>query len=304
MRFHPKGGLTDAAKADFHCLQLRGWAGPRRGCRACRRRAATGPVGDREQDRAQRRREDAAASHHLHDTEKARDFGARLQRDLITATGTCQSIEPRKTDTGMSWSIQCAPEMPLRATASYAFDGAQHYVATVKSEPTFAGKTLASTLTIEGRRIGERPKRSAARSGRAGSRRRCRPSSSPPCWRSIRRRARQRRRRPRRQPRQGGGLRGGVEAAYDFLSHPENIPGMGLLADPSLQFQAIVATLIVMKQAGVFHLADECKNMIPKITAEVVLGAADRLGINISTMSGKTARSSRNGSPTTRWVRS
>ncbi len=90
--------------------------------------------------------------------EKARDFGARLQRDLITATGTCKSIEPRKTDTGMSWSIQCAPEMPLRATASYAFDGPQHYVATVKSETSFAGKTLVSTLTIEGRRIGECPK--------------------------------------------------------------------------------------------------------------------------------------------------
>ena len=43
-----------------------------------------------------------------------------------------------------------------------------------------------------------------------------------------------------------------LEAAYDFLSHPENTPCMGLLADPSLQFQAIVATLIVMKQAGVF----------------------------------------------------
>lgn len=90
--------------------------------------------------------------------DKARDFVARMQRDLTTATGTCKSIDPRKTDTGMSWSIQCAPEMPLRATASYTFEGAGHYIATVKSEATFAGKTLRSTLTIEGRRIGECPK--------------------------------------------------------------------------------------------------------------------------------------------------
>lgn len=90
--------------------------------------------------------------------EKARNFSESFVRDFNTATGSCKSIDPHKTDTGMNWSIQCGPEMPLKATATYALDGPQRYVATIRSEATFAGRTLISTRTIEGRRIGECPK--------------------------------------------------------------------------------------------------------------------------------------------------
>lgn len=90
--------------------------------------------------------------------EKARNFSESLVRDFNTATGTCRSIDPRKTDTGVNWSIQCGPEMPLKATATYVLDGPQRYVATIRSEAMFAGRTLISTRTTEGRRIGECPK--------------------------------------------------------------------------------------------------------------------------------------------------
>ncbi|MDO8397471.1 MAG: hypothetical protein Q7T45_06595 [Bradyrhizobium sp.] len=72
-----------------------------------------------------------------------------------------------------------------------------------------------------------------------------------------------------------------LEAAYDFLSHPENFPCLALLADPTFEFHAIVAVLIAIKQAGAFDTVDQCRNLIPSITAEVVLGVADKLGISI-----------------------
>ncbi|MGL4322893.1 MAG: hypothetical protein ACRCTD_02545 [Beijerinckiaceae bacterium] len=72
-----------------------------------------------------------------------------------------------------------------------------------------------------------------------------------------------------------------LEAAAAFFSHAENIPCIGMLADPSGQFQAITAALVVMKAGGVFSSVDQCKNMGITLAVKIVIAVADKLGIDI-----------------------
>ena len=90
--------------------------------------------------------------------DRAPDFMSRAEANFAKVLGPCTSIDRRKTENGSSWRIQCSAELPIQADASYAFQSAQHYVATLRSRLTLPGETANSTITVEGKRIGECPK--------------------------------------------------------------------------------------------------------------------------------------------------
>ena len=90
--------------------------------------------------------------------EQSRDFAARTTRDFNTSLASCQSVDLHKTENGMTWRLACTGALPVGGFATYAFDSPQHYVATIQSGVQFFGMSVRSTLTIEGRRIGECPK--------------------------------------------------------------------------------------------------------------------------------------------------
>lgn len=78
----------------------------------------------------------------------------------VTAIGaaTCKTFDLHKTNTGITWTTQC-PSLAFRLIASYVGDTSQHYVWTFRRETVLVGQVLASsTVTIEGKRVGECPK--------------------------------------------------------------------------------------------------------------------------------------------------
>ena len=89
--------------------------------------------------------------------EQSRDFAARTTRDFNSSLASCQTVDPRKTDNGMKWLLVCTGALPVSGVASYAFDSPEHYLATVQTRVQLLGVNVQSTLTIEGKRIGECP---------------------------------------------------------------------------------------------------------------------------------------------------
>jgi hypothetical protein len=90
--------------------------------------------------------------------ERAAHFSQLPSREVTVGPGVCKSFELSKTDNGTTWTTQC-PSLPFRMAASYVGDTPQHYVWTFRREIIVAGQRLAtSTVTIEGKRIGECPK--------------------------------------------------------------------------------------------------------------------------------------------------
>jgi hypothetical protein len=92
------------------------------------------------------------------DAEQASQFAELPSREATVGLATCKSVDLHKTDNGMTWTTQCPP-LPLRIAASYLVDTPQHYTLRFRREMLVHGQVLASsTVTIEGRRIGECPK--------------------------------------------------------------------------------------------------------------------------------------------------
>ena len=53
--------------------------------------------------------------------------------------------------------MECSGLFPAEQVGRYAVDTPQHYTSELKSSVKLPGKTMSSTLAIEGRRIGECP---------------------------------------------------------------------------------------------------------------------------------------------------
>jgi len=86
---------------------------------------------------------------------------AFVDRAPYQKTGTdqsCKSADLKQAGDKMSWRIQCTGKLPMETNASYTFDNPQHDTALFRTTVTIMGKTASSTLTVEGRRIGECPK--------------------------------------------------------------------------------------------------------------------------------------------------
>lgn len=92
--------------------------------------------------------------------EKAKEASGRTSIEFSISRGseTCKIVDSQKTDKGMNWRMQCAGPIPAEQTGSSLFDSPQHYTTITKTTATAARKTLTSTMTVEGRRIGECPK--------------------------------------------------------------------------------------------------------------------------------------------------
>jgi hypothetical protein len=71
---------------------------------------------------------------------------------------TCKVSDLHKTDKEMTWRIECSGLFPAEQTGRYVVDSPQHYMSELKSSVKLPTKTLSSTVTNEGRRIGECPK--------------------------------------------------------------------------------------------------------------------------------------------------
>lgn len=90
--------------------------------------------------------------------ELAKRFGlAAFQQQKQNST--CSVFDWRATANGAQWRIRCfISSVPIETAASYEADSPQHYKAEFKSSVTIAPMTERSTMTLEGRRIGECPK--------------------------------------------------------------------------------------------------------------------------------------------------
>ena len=85
-------------------------------------------------------------------------FAQMASHEVTVGPATCQNLDLHQTETGMTWTTQC-PTLPVRIAASYVVDSPQHYIWTFRRDIIVAGHVLAtSTVTIDGRRIGECPK--------------------------------------------------------------------------------------------------------------------------------------------------
>lgn len=90
--------------------------------------------------------------------EQAGQFAQLPSREVKVGPAVCKSFAVDKTDNGTTWATLC-PSLPFRFAASYVGDTPQHYIWMFRREIMLAGQPIAtSTVTIEGRRIGECPK--------------------------------------------------------------------------------------------------------------------------------------------------
>ena len=90
--------------------------------------------------------------------EQASHFAELPSREVRVGPALCKSFELDKTDNGTTWTTLC-PSLPFRFAASYVGDTPQHYIWMFRREIMLAGQPIASsTVTIEGKRIGECPK--------------------------------------------------------------------------------------------------------------------------------------------------
>jgi hypothetical protein len=95
--------------------------------------------------------------------EKAKAITAQIAKALPTDTfssrnTTCKIVDLRETEKEVTWRTQCTGQFPAEQTGRYVVDNPQHYTNTVRSSVKGVKKTLSSTLTTEGRRVGECPK--------------------------------------------------------------------------------------------------------------------------------------------------
>lgn len=95
--------------------------------------------------------------------EKAKQITEEIGKALPTSqtstrSTTCQILDRKTTDKEVTWRMQCTGLFPAEQTGRYVVDSPQHYTSTVHSSVKVNQKTLSSTLTTEGRRIGECPK--------------------------------------------------------------------------------------------------------------------------------------------------
>ncbi len=90
--------------------------------------------------------------------EQAREFVNRTPYEKTGTNESCKSADLKQAGNTMSWRIQCTGKLPMETSASYTFDNPQHYTAVFKTTVTVMGKTTSSTLTVQGRRLGECPK--------------------------------------------------------------------------------------------------------------------------------------------------
>ena len=70
----------------------------------------------------------------------------------------CKIIDLKTTDQEVTWRTECSGFFPAEQTGRYVVDSPQHVTSEVHSSVKLAQKTLSSTVTTEGRRIGECPK--------------------------------------------------------------------------------------------------------------------------------------------------
>ena len=92
--------------------------------------------------------------------EKAKDISSRTSIEFSLSRGSesCKTVDSQKTANGMTWRLQCAGLITAEQTGSFVFDSPQHYTILLKTTATTGRRTLTSTLTVEGRRIGECPR--------------------------------------------------------------------------------------------------------------------------------------------------
>jgi len=91
--------------------------------------------------------------------EKAKDISRRPSIEFSPSRGSesCKTVDSQKTVNGMTWRLQCAGLITAEQTGSFVFDSPQHYTILLKTTATAGRRTQTSTLTVEGRRIGECP---------------------------------------------------------------------------------------------------------------------------------------------------
>jgi uncharacterized protein DUF3617 len=91
--------------------------------------------------------------------EKAKEVSSRTSIELSVSRGgeSCKTVDSKKTDTGITWRMQCAGLITAEQTGSVVLDSPHHYTILFKTTATVGRRTLTSTLTTEGRRIGECP---------------------------------------------------------------------------------------------------------------------------------------------------
>lgn len=90
---------------------------------------------------------------------QAKEASSRTSVELSVSRGgeSCKTVDSQKTDTGMTWRMRCVGPIAAEQTGSFVFDSPQHYTVVLKTTATAARRTLTTTLTTEGRRIGECP---------------------------------------------------------------------------------------------------------------------------------------------------
>jgi hypothetical protein len=87
---------------------------------------------------------------HVKKQQEGSESGAAAQRN-------CQRVKFERSATGMTMRYKCSGELAMEMTTTYAYDGPQHYTVAMKATGARAGKAIASTTTIDARRIGECP---------------------------------------------------------------------------------------------------------------------------------------------------
>jgi hypothetical protein len=100
--------------------------------------------------------------------EQARAAGSRTSIDLNGGTSTalrsrsggetCKIVQSQKVGDVMTWRMQCAEPMRAEQIGRFAIDNPQHYTIVLKTMATVAQRSVTSTLTTEGRWIGECPR--------------------------------------------------------------------------------------------------------------------------------------------------
>jgi hypothetical protein len=90
--------------------------------------------------------------------EQAKEFASRAPYEKAGISESCKTADLKQTGNATSWRVQCTGKLPMETSVSYTFDTPQHYTAMFKTTVTLMGTAASSTLTLEGRRIGECPK--------------------------------------------------------------------------------------------------------------------------------------------------
>ncbi len=92
-------------------------------------------------------------------SEQAKTISSRafLAGEFRLRGRTCKIIDQHQTDKEITWRMECPGLFPAEQAGRHVVDSPQHYTSELKSSVKLPGKTMSSTLTVEGRRIGECP---------------------------------------------------------------------------------------------------------------------------------------------------